>query len=83
MGEGDKRVEHMTSGKLNDGWMRPKESPKRKTNIYYPPYSVTLALDHVNGVRRSRENEVMDQWQDMMIKSLLDINTSRYTPMKH
>ena len=62
--------------------MKPRESPKRKTNTYYPPDSVTLALEHVNGVRRSREIKVMDQWQDMMIKSLVDINTSRYTPMK-
>ena len=62
-----------TSGRSNDGWMKPKESPKRQTNTYYPPDLVTLAPDHVNGVRRSRANEVMDQSQDMMIKSLLDI----------
>ena len=51
-------------------------------NTRYPPDSVSLATNHVNGVRRSRENEVMDQWQDMMIKPLVDINTSRYAPMK-
>ena len=66
----------------HDEWMKPIESPKGQTNIDYPLDSVTLALDHVNGARRSRANEVMDQWQDMMIKSLLGINTSRYTPMK-
>ena len=61
--------------------MKPMESPKRQTNTDYPPDSVTLAPDHVNGARRSRANEVMDQWQDMTIKSLLDINTSIYTLM--
>ena len=64
-------------------WMMPKESPKRKTNTNYPPDSVTLEPDHINGVRRSRDNEVMDQSKYMMIKSLLGITTSRYTPMKH
>ena len=66
----------------SDEWMRPIESPKRQTNADYPPNSITLALDHVNVVRMLRAIEVMDQWQDMMIKSLLDINTSIYTPMK-
>ena len=48
-------------------WMKPRESPKRQTNIDYPLDSVIVALDHVNGVRRSRENEEMDQWKHMMI----------------
>ena len=60
----------------NDKWMKPKESPKRQTNTEHSPDSITLAPDHVNGVRRSRENEVIDQWQDMMIKYLVDINIS-------
>ena len=63
-------------------WVKPRESPKRQTNTNYPPDSVTLAPDHVNGARRSRANEVMDQWKDMMIKSLLGIVTNIYTPMK-
>ena len=58
------------------------ESPKRKINTHYPPNSISLATDRVNGVRKSRDNEVMDQWQDMMIKSPIDINTCIYTPMK-
>ena len=40
----------------------PKETPKRQSNTNYPPDSVILVLDHVNGVRRSWANEVMDQW---------------------
>ena len=66
----------------NDGWMKPRESPKGKMNTDYPPNSITLEPDHVNGVRRSRANEVMGQWKDMMIKSLLCINTSKYRPIK-
>ena len=62
--------------------MRSRESPKRKTNTDNPLDSVILELDHVNGVRRSRDNEVMDQWKYMMINSLLGINISIYTPMK-
>ena len=62
--------------------MRSRESPKRQTDTDYPPDSVTLALDHVNGVRRSRANKIIDQWQDMMIKPLVEINISRHTPMK-
>lgn len=72
---------HTTDGGSQmDGWGL--ECPKRKINTHYPPDSVSLATDHVNGVRKSRENEVMDRWQDMMIKSLVDINTSIYTPTK-
>jgi hypothetical protein len=56
------------------------ESTKRETNTSYPPNLVTLAPNHVNGARRSRGNEVKDQWIYMMIKSLLRTNTSRYTP---
>ena len=76
-------MEHTIDGRSNDEWMKPRESPKKQTNTDYPPDSRTLAPDHVNGARRSKANEVMDQWQDMMIKSLLGINTSRYTPLKH
>ena len=45
---------------VNNGWMKPRESPKKQTNTHYPLDSMILAPDHVNGVRRSRENEVMD-----------------------
>ena len=60
----------------------PKESPKRQTNTHYPPNSMILAPDHVNGVRMSRANEVMDRWQSMMIKPLVDIITRRHTSLK-
>ena len=64
-------------------WMdEPRESPKWQTNTHYPPDSIILATDHVNGVRRSWANEVMDQWRSMMIKPLVDIITSGHTPMK-
>lgn len=64
-------------------WMdEPKESPKGKTNTHYPFDSVILAPNHVNRVRRSWENQVMDQWWSMMIKPLVEIITSRHTPMK-
>ena len=43
-----------------NGWMKPRESPKSKINTYYLPDSVSLAIDHVNGVRRSRVDKVMD-----------------------
>ena len=59
--------------------MRPTESPKRQINTCYPPDLVSLATDHVNGVRKSRANEVMDRWQDMMIKPMVDIDTRIYT----
>ena len=62
--------------------IKPRESPKRQIDTYYPPDSVILAPDHVNGTKRSRAIKVMDQWQDMIIKPLEDINTSEYTPMK-
>ena len=65
-----------------NGWMKLRESTKRQINTYYPPDSVSLATDHINGLRRSRENEVMDQSQDMMIKPLVDIDTSRHAPTK-
>ena len=71
-----------TSDKSNDRWMKPRESPKTKTNTYYPPDSITMAPKHVNGSRRIGKNEVMDQWKDKMIKSLLGINIRIYTPMK-
>ena len=58
-----------------------EERPKRHTNTYYPPDSVILVPDHVNGVRRSRENEVMDQWRSM-IKPLVDIIIGGHTQMK-
>jgi hypothetical protein len=45
----------------NEEWMKPRESPKRKTNTDYPLDSVTLEQDHVNGARRSRANEIIDQ----------------------
>ena len=64
-------------------WMdEPKESPKRQTNTHYPPNSVILAPNHVNGVRMSRASEVMDRWRSMMIKPLVDIITSEHTLMK-
>ena len=66
--------------RVKNGWMKPKESPKRQINNHYPSDLISLATDHVNGVRRSRENKVMDQWQDMMIKPLVDISTSKYAP---
>ena len=47
--------------KVNNGWMKPRESPKRQTNTHYPLDSVILAPDHVNGARRSWANEVMNQ----------------------
>ena len=68
--------------RVKNGWMKPKESPKRQINSYYLPDSVSLAIDHVNGVRKSRADKVMDQWQDMTIKPLVDIYTRIYTPMK-
>ena len=83
MGEGDERVEHMISGRKNDRWMRHKEFLKRKINNYYPPNLVTLEPDHVNAVRGLRESEVIEKCKDMMIRSLLDINTSGYTLMKY
>ena len=49
MWEGERRVEHMKSDRKNDGWMKPRESPKRQINTYYPPDSITLALDDVLG----------------------------------
>ena len=58
------------------------DEPKRQTNTYYPPDSVILVPDHVNGVRKSWANEVMDQWQSKMIKALVDIIISGHTPMK-
>ena len=64
-------------------WMdESKERPKRQTNTYYPPDSVILVLDHVNGVRKSRANGVMDQWRSKMIKPLANIITSGHTQMK-
>jgi hypothetical protein len=62
--------------------MKPKENPKRQIDTYNPLDSVTQEPNHVNGLRRSRENEVMDQWKYMMIKPLVDINTIIYTPME-
>ena len=64
-------------------WMdEPKERPKKSTNTYYPPDLVILVPGHVNGVRRSWANEVMDQWRSILIKALVDIIISGYTPMK-
>lgn len=40
--------------------MNTREIPKRQTKTYYPLNSVTLTLDHVNGVISSSENEIMD-----------------------
>ena len=68
--------------KSKNGMDEPRESPKRNTNTHFPPDSVILAPNHVNGVRRSWENEVMDQSKIMMIKPLVDIITSGHTPMK-
>ena len=39
----------------------PRERPKRQTNTYYPLGSVILVPDHVNGVRKSWGNELMEQ----------------------
>ena len=64
-------------------WMdEPKERPKRQTNTYYPPDSVIVVPDRVNGVRKSWANEVIDQWRSKMIKPLVDIIISRHTQMK-
>ena len=64
-------------------WMdEPKEGPKMQTNTYYPPESVIMVPDHVNRVRRSWANVVMDQWRSMMIKPLVDLIASGHTPMK-
>jgi hypothetical protein len=60
----------------------PRERPKRQTNTYYPTNSVILVPDHVNGVRKSWANEVMDQWRSKMMKPLVDIIISGHTPMK-
>ena len=68
--------------RVNDAWMNPKEIHKSKIKTYYPLESVILTLDHVNGVKGLGENKVMDNWQDMMIKSLIDINIGKYTLMK-
>ena len=59
--------------------MRPRESPQRKIETDYPPNSVILAYDHVNGVRSLKANKVIDQWQDMMIEPLVGISTSEHT----
>ena len=68
--------------KAENGMDEPKESLKRQTDTHYPPDSVILGSDHVNGVRRSWANEVMAQWRSMMIRPLVDIIISGQTPMK-
>ena len=55
---------------------------QEETNTNYPPDLVTLALDHVNGVSRSKVNEVTPERKNMMIKSLLGISTRIYTTIK-
>ena len=52
---------HTTNGRSK--WMdEARETPKRQANTYYPPDSVILVSDHVDGVRKSWENEVMYKW---------------------
>jgi hypothetical protein len=69
------------NGKL---WMvKLMEKPKSQINTNYPPDSVILVPNHVNGKRESWENGVMDQWRSKMIKPLVDIIISGHTQMKH
>ena len=63
---------------MDEAW----RNRKRQINTHYPLDLVSLATDHVNGVRRSRENKIMDRWKYMMIKPLVDIDTSKHAPTK-
>ena len=56
-----------------------REKPKRQTNTNYILDLVILVPDHVNGVRKSWENGVMDQWRSKMIMTLVDTITSKHT----
>jgi len=64
-------------------WMHEvMEKPHRWINTNYPPDSVILIPIHVNGVTKSWENGVMDQWKRKIIKALVDIIICVHTQMK-
>ena len=64
-------------------WMNElKEKPKRHTNTNYRPDLEILVPNHVNGVRKSWADGVMDQWRSKMIKPLVEDHHKRNTHMK-